>query len=102
MFPHLQALANMGITDMFDMARANFKDFSSYPGLSFGKTIHKAFVEVSEEGTEAAAATAFISYRTARPLGPTRFNCNRPFVFMIYDKIASNALFIGAFKQPKK
>lgn len=69
--------------------------------VSVGKSVHKAFVEVSEEGTEAAAATALISWRIARPVGPTKFEANSPFLFLIYDNLTQNVLFMGAYKNPK-
>lgn len=91
----------MGINDLFDSSLANLSDFSPDGGLAVGKSIHKAFVEVSEEGTEAAAATALISFRVARPVGPSKFVCNHPFLFIIYDNVTSNVLFMGAYKSPK-
>ena len=91
----------MGIKDIFDPFSSNLTKFSSEGGLSIGKSIHKAFVEINEEGTEAAAATAFISFRVARPVGPQKFECNHPFMFVIYDNLTENILFMGAYKNPK-
>ena len=56
--------------------------------------------QVNEEGTEAAAATALISFRIARPVGPEEFICNHPFLFVIYDNDTKNVLFMGAYKNP--
>lgn len=97
----VQALGKMGINDMFDPSLSNLTDFSPDGGLAVTKTVHKAFVEVSEEGTEAAAATALISFRVARPVGPSKFVCNHPFLFLIYDNVTNNVLFMGAYKSPK-
>merc|ERR1711933_106755 len=47
---------------------------------------HKAFIEVTEEGSVAAAATALLGFRSARPLIHTEFVANHPFLFLIYDK----------------
>ena len=58
-------------------------------------------MEVGEEGTEAAAATALISWRIARPVTPTKFEANHPFLFLIYDNLTQNVLFLGAYKNPK-
>jgi len=58
-------------------------------------------VEVSEEGTEAAAATVLISFRVARPVGPSKFTANHPFLFLIFDNETENVLFMGAYKSPK-
>jgi len=95
----MDAMMDMGVTDLF--RNANLSDFSASTGLNVGKSIHKAFVEVSEEGTEAAAATVLISFRVARPIGPSKFLCNHPFLFMIYDHSTTNILFMGAYKSPK-
>jgi len=97
----ITALKTMGVNDLFDRSKANLTEFSADGGLSVGKAVHKAFVEVSEEGTEAAAATVLIGFRMARPVGPTKFDCKHPFLFMIYDHEASNILFMGAYKSPK-
>ncbi|XP_045109915.1 serine protease inhibitor 88Ea-like [Portunus trituberculatus] len=97
----MEALSRMGVTDLFDPTRANMTTFSEREGLSVGRSVHRAFVEVSEEGTEAAAATALISWRIARPVSPTTFEANHPFLFLIYDNLTHNVLFLGAYKNPK-
>jgi len=96
----ITALSTMGVSDLFT-DRANLTAFAPSTLLSVGKSVHKAFVEVSEEGTEAAAATALISFRSARPAGPSKFVANHPFLFLIYDNDAGNVLFMGAYKSPK-
>ncbi|KAF2363965.1 Serpin domain [Trinorchestia longiramus] len=96
------ALQKMGVTHLFDRSLADLSDFSKDEQLSVGKSLHKAFVEVSEEGTEAAAATALISFRSARPAGPSKFECNHPFLFIIHDNVTKNVLFMGAYKAPQK
>ncbi|KAG0729486.1 Serine protease inhibitor 88Ea [Chionoecetes opilio] len=95
------ALNNMGVNDLFDPLVADMTTFSETASLSVGRSIHRAFVEVSEEGTEAAAATALISWRIARPVSPTKFLANHPFLFLIYDNLTQNVLFLGAYKNPK-
>jgi len=97
----MTGLSNMGITDLFDSSLANLTGFSPNGDLAVGKSVHKAFVEVNEEGTEAAAATAFISFRSSRPDSPAKFECNHPFVFFIHDNLTKNILFVGAYKNPK-
>jgi len=63
--------------------------------------LHKAFVEVNEEGTEAAAASAVV---IARPDGlpppPTVFRADRPFAFVIRDNKTGTALFQGRYLGP--
>jgi len=97
----MTGLSNMGISDLFNAQYANLTGFAPEGGLSVGASMHKAFVEVNEEGTEAAAATAFVSARMGRPNTPAKFKCNHPFVFFIHDNLTKNILFIGAYKNPK-
>ncbi|KAK3863545.1 hypothetical protein Pcinc_030695 [Petrolisthes cinctipes] len=97
----IESLSRLGINDLFNQGAANLTTFSDYGGLNVGRSVHKAALEVSEEGTEAAAATALISFRIARPAAPEKFECNHPFLFVIYDNEAKNILFMGAYKNPK-
>ncbi|KAK8741742.1 hypothetical protein OTU49_002370 [Cherax quadricarinatus] len=101
-----ESLMNLGIRDLFNGTLANLTEFVVRNHLSVSKTIHKAFVEVSEEGTEAAAATAVIAYTRssfskAHPL-VQKFHCVRPFVFLIHDNHTKNVLFMGAYKNPPR
>ncbi|KAG7161247.1 Serpin B11-like [Homarus americanus] len=97
----IEALQNLGINDLFNDTTSNLTDFVNKPGLAITKSIHKAFMEVSEEGTEAAAATGFIAYtRSSFGSVPKTFSCNRPFVFLIHDNNTKNVIFMGAYKSP--
>jgi len=96
------ALAELGIHDLFNQSSSDLSDFSSKPGLAVEEAIHKSYIEVNEEGATAAAATALIGTRSGRPLEQTRFVCNHPFIFMIYDHCTKTVLFIGAMKKPIK
>lgn len=92
----------MGLTAMFSSQHANFSGFSEVH-LKVSKTIHKAFVEVSEEGTEASAATVVVFVdRIAKPRTPlpVEFFCDRAFVFLIRDNESKNLLFMGNFQEP--
>ena len=93
-------LAEMGMPTAFGSA-----DFSGMTGkmdLVISQVIHQAFVEVNEEGTEAAAATAVIMRTSAGPGGPTIpvFNADHPFIFIIQQKDTGNILFIGRVSNP--
>ncbi|XP_066945267.1 uncharacterized protein [Macrobrachium rosenbergii] len=97
-----RALQGMGIVDLFDKGRADLSVFTNTNGLYVDKIIHKAFVEVNEEGTEAAAATALLApVRSFSSNQPVIFHCDEPFVFLIYDKKTNNVLFLGAIKNPR-
>nr|MBC8342537.1 serpin family protein [Bacteroidota bacterium] len=97
-----EQLTSMGMP----LAFSNDADFSGMTGkkdLKIDKVIHKAFIEVNEEGTEAAGATAVIMVeRTSFNPDKIIFNANRPFVFVIQDKESSSVLFIGKLLDPTK
>jgi len=94
-------LAEMGMPTAF--GNADFSGMTGKMDLAISQVIHQAFVEVNEEGTEAAAATAVIVKETsAGPDGPTIpvFNANHPFVFIIQQKDTGNILFMGRVSNP--
>jgi serpin B len=68
-------------------------------GLYVSEVLHKAFVEVNEEGAEAAAATGVVmATRSAmRPEEPEEFRADHPFVFLIRDRMTGTTLFLGRF-----
>ncbi|KAJ8983135.1 hypothetical protein NQ317_014710 [Molorchus minor] len=68
--------------------------------VTLGAAQHKAKIEVNEEGTKAASATALFSFRSSRPVEPAQFICNHPFIYFIYDKIQRAVLFAGVFRRP--
>jgi serpin B len=96
-----QALCALGIADAFDMQRA---DFSGMDGreqwLYIAAALHKAFVEVDEEGTEAAAATAVVVAMRALPKSPPMVRADHPFLFFIRDRRTESILFIGRVVDP--
>ena len=93
------ALRELGMEDAF----ADAADFSGMTGnrdLSISDVIHKAFVSVDEQGTEAAAATAVIMKLTAMPAEPVEVTVDRPFIFTIRDIETGTILFVGRVMDP--
>ncbi|XP_066587366.1 serine protease inhibitor 88Ea-like isoform X2 [Prorops nasuta] len=68
--------------------------------LHIGDAVHRAKIEVTEEGTTAAAATAIFSFRSSRPSEPAIFNANHPFIYFIYDQPTRTILFSGVYRTP--
>ena len=91
-------LQEMGMKDAFSR-RADFSGMTGREDLWVSAVAHKAFVEVNEEGTEAAAATGVIMRGTAVVQIPV-FRADRPFVFMIRDNRSGSILFIGRVMNP--
>lgn len=95
-------LAQMGMPIAFSN-RADFSGMASQP-LMISDVIHKAFVDVNEKGTEAAAATAVIMTPTSAPVRPklpqASFHANHPFVFLIRDNRTGSILFTGRVANP--
>jgi serine protease inhibitor len=100
LIPDLQAL---GMQDAFSPELADFSGLTKSKSLDhrlyISMVIHKAFVEVNEEGTEAAAATVVGMARAAAPVSrpfTPEFTADHPFLFCIFDKTTKSILFMGA------
>lgn len=94
------ALASLGVRDAFT-GDADFSGILGEPGdIAIGKVVHKAYVEVDEEKTEAAAATAIDMAVTGMPVGRTEFRADRPFIFAICDEEDGEVLFLGRILSP--
>lgn len=96
-------LQAMGMSLAFDPERADFSGMSTDDDLAITEVIHKAFVDVNEEGTEAAAATAVVvGVRSAAPPSdPAVFRADHPFAFLIRDNRNGSILFLGRLVNPK-
>jgi len=96
-------LTSLGMTLAFDPVRADFSGMSTQERFFLSAVVHKAFVDVNEEGTEAAAATAVEAKATsAQPEKPVEFRADHPFVFLIRDNQTSTILFLGRLANPKQ
>ena len=95
------SLVEMGIMDAFNLNRANFSGISDEP-LVISEVIHQAFIDVQEEGTEAAAATMVeVTCSCAMDSEPKEFKADHPFMFFIEDKRTKCILFIGKVEYPE-
>uniref|UniRef100_A0A3P8W769 Serpin B6 n=1 Tax=Cynoglossus semilaevis TaxID=244447 RepID=A0A3P8W769_CYNSE len=90
-------LVNMGMVDAFDVAMS----MSPSNDLFLSKVVHKAFVEVNEEGTEAAAATAAVMMLRSLPRPPPPFIADHPFLFFIRHNATKSILFAGRYCSPE-
>lgn len=97
-----QLLHSLGAGELLTPGAADLRGFvaDGESSLHLGDAIHRARVEVTEEGTTAAAATAIFTFRSSRPTEPAIFNANHPFVYLIYDKHDRTILFTGIYRLP--
>jgi len=95
-----QPLADLGLTDAFDETCADFSGITGTQDLFIGAAVHKAFVEVNEEGTEAAAATGISIGVTSMPPPPKTFRADHPFTFLIRENTSGKILFMGRIVNP--
>ena len=97
-----EPLAALGMLDAFNPGRADFTGMSERRDLCITAVLHKAFVEVNEEGTEAAAATGIVMGITsvAEPIPVPVFRADHPFIFFIQDNLTGSILFLGRLVNP--
>ncbi|XP_061821655.1 leukocyte elastase inhibitor-like isoform X3 [Nerophis lumbriciformis] len=93
-------LGSMGMVDAFDSSRSDFSGMSAANDLVLSKVIHKSFVEVNEEGSEAAAATALVFVERASAISHT-FIADHPFLFFIRYNPTNTILFAGQYSSPE-
>lgn len=94
-----KTLQSLGMTEIFS-SKANFKNITS-KRVAVDEVKHKTFIEVNEEGTEAAAATSIGIRLTSIPINePFRMIINRPFFYAIQDNNTGTILFMGKMLNP--
>ncbi|XP_039107819.1 serpin B3 isoform X1 [Hyaena hyaena] len=92
------ALMSLGMVDAFSGQKANFLGMTRKLDLVVSKVLHKSFVEVTEEGTEATASTVVTVGLTSPPI--RRFHCDHPFLFFIKHNKTNSILFLGRVSSP--
>ncbi len=97
-------LKKLGMGDAFNPGAADFSGMDGVKDLFLSRVVHKAFIEVNEEGTEAAAATGAVMMLTAMPPTnePPTFIADHPFLFLIREKTTGCILFIGRVMDPPR
>jgi serpin B len=96
-----KTLSAMGMASAFKAGEADFSGMDGTHELSLSAVVHKAFVDVNEEGTEAAAATGIGVTAAAVRLDEPVFRADHPFLFMIRDVRTQSILFVGRLTQPR-
>lgn len=94
-----KTLALMGMPDAFSM-NADFSGMDGTQKLNISAVIHKAFIAVDEQGTEAAAATGVVIGVTSLPQPPPVFRADHPFMFLIRENLSNSILFFGRVVDP--
>jgi len=101
------SLETMGGSIVFDCDRADFGDLAvarssgNRVPLCIDKATQKVYLDVNEEGTEAAAVTGMTLVDTAAPPPPVDFIVDRPFLFVLRDESSGNDLFVGIIRRPR-
>lgn len=100
--PLATVLREMGMNDAFSPRDSDFSGMArNAEDLHLSAVFHKAFIDVHEKGTEAAAATAAVAQITAIPADdPVPFHADRPFLFLLRDRPSGTLLFLGRVADP--
>jgi len=91
-------LSALGMGIAFDPNQADFSRMHTPPELFISEVKHKTYVDVNEEGTEAAAVTSVSMGVTSAP--PTLV-VNRPFIFALRENLSGTILFMGVIRDPR-
>ncbi|MDD5530809.1 MAG: serpin family protein [bacterium] len=100
-FSLAEVLTSMGMSDAFSLPPADFSGMTENKELFISAVIHKAFIDVNEKGTEAAAATAVVMTKCSMPTKQIPiFRADHPFIFLIRDNRSGSILFLGRLTNP--
>jgi serpin B len=95
-----QALSDLGMPLAFSPTEADFSGIDGARDLYISDVVHKAFVNVDEAGTEAAAATGVVVGTTSMPMEIKEMKIDHPFIFLIRDNPTGTILFMGRIQNP--
>ena len=98
--PLKEVLIELGVRDLFVAGAADLSGMDGSRELYVSSAVHKAFIDVTEEGSEAAAATALGINMLSMAAAPARFVANHPFMFLIADSRSESILFLGRLASP--
>ncbi|XP_063436505.1 serpin B10-like [Mytilus trossulus] len=93
-------ISALGITEIFDFQTSNFSNMTTLKRVFVNDARHKSFKEVTEHGTEAAAATTVQMVMTSSIRGPFQFVADHSFMFVIRDNNSVTIMFVGRFVNP--
>ena len=99
-------LAKLGMDEAFNPEKADFTGMGKGDGpegpLYISEVLHKAFVDVNEQGTEAAAATGVVAVLCSEPGAPIPFRADHPFLFLLRHNATGSILFMGRVSDPRE
>ncbi len=95
-----EILAGLGMSDAFDAQKADFSGMTGKPDLMISSVLHQATIDVNEEGTEAAAATAVAMSVTSMPGESYTIRLDKPFIYVIYETTTNTITFMGRVVNP--
>ena len=95
-----EILAGLGMPDAFDAQKADFSGMTGKPDLMISSVLHQATIDVNEEGTEAAAATAVAMSMTSMPGQSYTIRLDKPFIYVIYETTTNTITFMGRVVNP--
>jgi serpin B len=97
-----ELLKQLGMTMAFSAGEADFSGMDGTRNLYIADAFHKAYIDVAEKGTEAAAATAVVLKDASMPMVDLYVNVDHPFLYFLRDEPTGAILFMGRVLDPSK